>query len=112
MYNRSKYYDELWYEDRKTCKIIDITLVAAKVIIRNDVFLGSHVCMSDNNGIDKDEEKSRLADETEIKENAGLGEGIMILPNIMNGKNAIIGAVALVTKDVEVNAVMMWISAK
>ncbi|MBW1726284.1 MAG: acyltransferase [Deltaproteobacteria bacterium] len=47
-----------------------------------------------------------------IKENAKIGSHCVIFPGITIGKNAIIGAGAVVTKDVPDNAVAIGIPAK
>lgn len=47
-----------------------------------------------------------------IKANAWLGVGVSVMPGVTIGQNAIIGANAVVTKDVPDNAVMGGIPAK
>lgn len=93
-------------------KIMDLAHVTAKVIIHDYAFIGPHVCMADDNGFGKNEVDSANAGGAEIFENANLGEGVLLLPNVKIGENAIVGAGAVVTKDVEANSVFMGMPAK
>ena len=47
-----------------------------------------------------------------ISDNVWVGEGVVILPDVSIGKNAIIGANTVVTKDVPDNAVVAGNPAK
>lgn len=47
-----------------------------------------------------------------IEDNVWIGEGACIMPGVRIGKNAIIGANSVVTKDVPANAVMAGVPAK
>ena len=42
-----------------------------------------------------------------IRKNAWIGAGVTILPGVTIGENAIVGAAAVVTKDVPPNAVVV-----
>lgn len=42
-----------------------------------------------------------------IKKNAWIGAGVTILPGVTIGENAIVGAAAVVTKDVPANTIVV-----
>ena len=47
-----------------------------------------------------------------IKDNAKIGAGASILPNVVIGENSIVGSGSVVTKDVEDNVLVMGIPAR
>lgn len=67
------------------------------VIITHDVKIGDFVELSPN---------CKLLGHVEIQNNVQIGAGAIILPNIKVGKSAIVGAGAVVTKDVPANTVV------
>ena len=85
------------------CKIRPFTFIPTGVIIKNNVFIGPHVCFT-NDKFPKAHGDWELLN-TVIEENVGIGAGSVILPGITIGKNSIIGAGSVVTKDVPPNSV-------
>lgn len=74
--------------------------------IENNVFIGPNVTFTN----DKYPRSKQYPDEflkTIIKEGASIGANATILPNITIGKNAMVGAGAVVTKDVPDNAIVI-----
>ena len=47
-----------------------------------------------------------------IEDNVWIGEGVVIMPNVRIGRNAIVGANAVVTKDVPADCVVGGIPAR
>ena len=47
-----------------------------------------------------------------IKKNAWLGEGVAVMPGVTIGENSVIGANAVVTKDIPDNSIAVGIPAK
>lgn len=86
-----------------------------KIIIKDNVLIGSNVLITDHfHGKIEEEDlrkvpaKRRLFSKgpVEIDENVWIGENVAVLPGIKVGKNAIIGANSVVTHDVPANAVV------
>lgn len=87
---------------------------SGSVVLEDRVLLASRVYISDTShgayGPDADpalnapgttvKDRPLAIDPVRIKENAWLGEGVAVLPGVTIGRNAIVGANAVVTKDV------------
>ena len=84
------------------------TYINAKygVEIEDNVQIGSHCSIYSYSSID--EKKGKV----HIKKNAKVGSHSVIFPSITIGENAIVGAGAVVTKDIPDNAVAIGIPAK
>ena len=88
------------------------------VEIGENVLIAGRVYISDHNHTFSDIDVPILAQGIEsggrviIHENAGLGEGCVVLPGVTIGKNAIIGSNAVVTKDVPPYSIAVGIPAK
>lgn len=92
-----------------------------KIIIKDNVLIGSRVLIIDHahGEFTKDylEVAPALRNLTSkgpviIEENVWIGEGAAILPNVTIGANSIIGANAVVTKDVPANSIAIGIPAR
>ena len=89
-----------------------------EVIICDNVLFGERVHISDathnyeNTNIPIMEQGARFFGKVEIKEGAWIGSGAVILPGVTIGKNAIIAANAVVTKDVPAHYVARGVPAK
>lgn len=93
-------------------KIMDLSHITARVVIHDEVFIGPHVCMADDNGFGKDAILSANSGGAEIFENVNIGEGAKLLPNVKIGKNAVVAAGAVVTKNIDEGMTVMGVPAK
>ena len=94
------------------CKISSHTFICEGVTIEDDVFIG-HGVMFINDSYPRATTNGQLQTEadwsvehTTVKHGASIGSNSTILANITIGKNAIIGAGSVVTKDVPDNMIV------
>jgi acetyltransferase-like isoleucine patch superfamily enzyme len=89
----------------------------AKVIIENDVLIGSFCSIMDNDGHDlaiekrKDGNHPKMAS-IHIQQNVFLGSNVTILKGVTIGKNSIIGNGSVVTKSIPDNVIAAGNPAK
>lgn len=92
-----------------------------KVVIGNNVLLASRVYISDHShGKLNGEELSIAPAHRElfskgaviVEDNVWIGEGVCVMPGVTIGRNSIIGANAVVTKDIPANSIAAGIPAK
>ena len=81
------------------------------IIIEDDVMLAGNVQLLSNNH-DEYERQVLLCEKIVIKKGAWIGAGVSILPGVTVGKYAIVGAGAIVTKDVPDYSVAVGVPAK
>lgn len=103
----------------KNCKISSHTFICEGVEIRDGVFVGHNVSFINDKfprAVNKDGSLQTESDwqliKTLVDEHASIGTGSTILGGITIGKNAIVGAGAVVIKDVPANAVVAGNPAK
>jgi UDP-2-acetamido-3-amino-2,3-dideoxy-glucuronate N-acetyltransferase len=72
----------------------------------NDVFVGPNVSFT-NDRFPRSKQYPEKFPVTRIDDGASLGAGSVILPGVWIGRNAMVGAGAVVTKDVPANAVVV-----
>lgn len=97
----------------KNCKIQAFAFLPQGVIIEDEVFIGPHACFI-NDKIPRATVNGRLKEQGEdwkplttiVKKGASIGANATILGGIIIGENSIVGAGAVVTKDVPANAVV------
>lgn len=97
----------------KNCKIQAFAFLPQGVIIEDEVFIGPHACFI-NDKIPRATVNGRLKEQGEdwkplttiVKKGASIGANATILGGITIGENSIVGAGAVVTKDVPANAVV------
>lgn len=92
------------------CKIRPFTFIPTGVKIGNRVFISPNVTFT-NDKYPKAKGEWELK-ETMIEDEVSIGAGAVILPGVRIGRNALIGAAAVVTKDVSPNAVVVGNPAK
>jgi UDP-2-acetamido-3-amino-2,3-dideoxy-glucuronate N-acetyltransferase len=90
-------------------KIRAFTFIPTGVVIEDDVFIGPHVTFT-NDKYPKINTDWKLL-KTVVKRGASIGGGSVILP-ITIGKNSLIGAGSVVTKDIPDNAIAVGNPAK
>jgi UDP-2-acetamido-3-amino-2,3-dideoxy-glucuronate N-acetyltransferase len=103
----------------KNCKISSHTFICEGVHIEDDVFVGHNVTFINDmypRATAKNGQMQTEADwnviPTYIKQSASIGSSATILAGITIGENALIGAGAVVTRDVPANAIAAGNPAK
>ena len=84
---------------------------AGGITIEDDVLVAANGQLISNNH-DPEEHQILTCKPVVLKRNCWIGAGATILPGVTVGENAIVGAGAVVTKDVEPNTVVGGIPAK
>ena len=92
----------------KNCYINTNSLLMARggITIEDNVMIAANAQIISNNH-DPYDRQVLLCKPVLIKEGAWIGAGATILPGVCVGKNAIVGAMSVVTKDVPDNAVVV-----
>ena len=103
----------------KNCKISSHTFICEGVHVSDNVFIGHNVTfINDKNprSVNVDGSMQTEADwaveETFIKKGASIGSSATIMCGVTVGENAIVGAGAVVTKDIPPNTVAAGVPAK
>lgn len=103
----------------KNCKISSHTFICEGVHIEDNVFIGHNVTFINDKlprAVNFDGSMQTEADwvveETFIKTGASIGSSATIMCGVIVGENAIVGAGAVVTKDVPPNTVVAGVPAK
>ena len=93
-------------------KIMDLTHITGNCKIGNDVFISVTIGMTNDNlaGAHGYDENSIIG--PSIHDGAIIGAGATLLPKVVIGEKAIVGAGAVVTRDVATNSVVMGIPAR
>lgn len=87
------------------CKIRPFVFIPTGVTIEDNVFVGPSVTFT-NDKYPKSRGEWTLL-ETKVKSGASLGAKSVVLPGVTVGKNAIVGAGSVVTKDVPDRAIVV-----
>jgi len=97
----------------KRCKISSHTFICEGVTIEDNVFIGHGVMFINDTyprataaGGSLQTEADWKVEKTVIKKGASIGSGATILANLCVGENAVVGAGAVVTKDVPPNTIV------
>ena len=97
----------------KHCKISSHTFICEGVTIEDNVFVGHNVSFINDTyprATTPDGGLKRASDwsveHTLVKRGASIGSGATILARVVIGENAIVGAGAVVTRDVAANAIV------
>ena len=103
----------------KNCKISSHTFICEGVYIEDNVFVGHNVTfINDKHPRSVNEEGTMQTEsnweviKTFVKKGASVGSSSTILCGVTIGENAIVGAGAVVTKDVPPNTIVAGIPAK
>ena len=87
----------------KSCKIEPFAFIPPGSVIEDYVFIGPHVCLTNDkypNLLQADWKESPVR----IRYGARIGAGSVILPGVTVGREAIVGAGSVVTKNVPAKA--------
>ena len=93
-------------------KIIDNSHITGNMIIGNYVFIAPMVTSSNDNAMGRKGYSTDSVRGPIIEDYVTIGTGASLLPNVRIGENAIVGASALVTKDVPRDCVVMGVPAR
>lgn len=93
-------------------KIMDNTHITGNMLIGNHVFISVLVATTNDNAMGRDGYSSEEVYGGIIEDYVTIGAAANILPRVRIGRNSIVGASALITKDVAPNSVMMGVPAK
>jgi acetyltransferase-like isoleucine patch superfamily enzyme len=94
-------------------RIMDMCHLPGDMIIEEDVFFSALVGSASENSLGRSEDESTLRrGGPHIKRGAYIGLGAKMLPLTTIGENAVVGAGALVTKDVPAETVVMGVPAR
>lgn len=93
-------------------KIMDNTHITGNMKIGNHVFISVLVATTNDNAMGRDGYNLEEIYGGIIEDYVTIGASANILPRVHIGRNSIIGASALVTKDVAPNSVMMGVPAR
>src|SRR5215468_7243169 len=95
------------------CKISSHSFICEGVVIEDDVFIGHGVTFINDTYPRATNAKGQLQTEkdwqvepTLVKKGASIGSGATILSNLVIGKDAVVGAGSVVTRDVPDNAIV------
>ena len=93
------------------CAIEAFAFIPSGVTIEDDVFIGPHVCFT-NDKKPKAVNPGWKIIPTVVKKGASIGAGSVIICGVTIGKNALVGAGSVVTKDVPPDTLVIGNPAK
>ncbi len=93
-------------------KIMDNSHITGNMKIGNHVFISVLVSTTNDNSMGRDEDATEHLLGPVVEDYVTIGAGANLLPGVVIGKNSIVGASALVTKNVPDGKVVMGIPAK
>lgn len=93
-------------------KVMDSTHITARTVIEKNVFVGTGVNTANDNKMRLSGQEVGAAAVITFKEGSKIGSGATVLPAITVGKDSVVGAGAVVTKDVPDGATVMGVPAR
>lgn len=97
-------------EIRDRARIMDHSHFGGDVVIEEDVFVGPRVCSANDNNMGLVQNVQRQG--PHICRGASIGIGVILLAGVTIGEQAIVGAGALVTKDVPARKIAIGVPAR
>lgn len=101
------------------CKISSHSFLCEGVTIEDEVFIGHHVCFTNDRHPRAVTDSGRLArdgdwelERTLVERGASIGSGVVVLPGVTIRSGAVVGAGSVVTKDVAPGATVSGCPAK
>lgn len=92
------------------CKVMDLTHLTGEMIVEDDVFISVHVVSTNDNLMGRD--PAIVHKGPIIKKGALIGAGVSLLPGITVHQYAVIGAGAVVTKDIPAGKLAFGVPAR
>lgn len=93
-------------------KIMDNSHITGNAVIEDNVFISVLVATTNDNTMGREKYDEDHVGGPHIKKNTTIGAAANILPNVVIGENCIVGAGAVVTKDVPDNKLVMGMPAR
>lgn len=93
-------------------KVMDHSWLAGNMEIEDDVFVSGGVLTANDNAVGRQGYDEEAVQGPHIESGAAIGLGAKILPGVRIGRRAIVGAAALVTRDVPPDTMVLGIPAK
>jgi UDP-2-acetamido-3-amino-2,3-dideoxy-glucuronate N-acetyltransferase len=93
------------------CKIQAFAYIPDNVVIGNNVFIGPHVCFT-NDKYPPSNGGWKATIPTIVQDGASIGANATILPSLVIGRDSVVGAGAVVTKNVTPGKTVMGNPAK
>lgn len=93
-------------------KIMDNSHITGNMKIGNHVFISVLVASTNDNSMGRDDNATENLLGPVVEDYVTIGAGASLLPGVVVGENSIVGASALVTKNVPAGKVVMGVPAK
>jgi len=93
-------------------KIMDHSWLAGNMVVEDEVFISGGVLTANDNDLGRLEYKAERVQGPTIRKRAAIGVGASLLPAAVIGEGAVVGAGALVTRDVAPYTLVMGVPAK
>jgi acetyltransferase-like isoleucine patch superfamily enzyme len=92
-------------------KVMDGTQLTGNMVVGSDVFVAMNVTTANDNALGRDGYHDQLRGPT-IEDGVTIGAGAILLPGIHIGAAAVVGAGAVVTRDVESGTTVLGVPAR
>jgi len=93
-------------------KIMDLTHITGNAVVGNDVFISVLVGTTNDNALGPHAYSEEKIVGPTIRDGAMIGVGVSMLPGVVIGERAVVGAGSVVTKDVPANTLVMGVPAR
>ena len=97
---------------KKRSKVMDLSHITARTIIEEEVFVAPLVSSANDNNMRLKGKEVGDAQIIRLESGARIGSGSILLPGVQVGADAIVGAGAVVTRDVSAGTRVMGMPAK